>query len=655
MANPFAIDVADIPQMDEELPGGEAGEVVAPPEPPPPPMTDEEIVQVLLGYNKECEDARKSGHSARDLVWENNWKIYWNIFDDSQKADWQSRDVMPEAPQFVDRWSSALREALVQSGEWYTVIDQIKKYGGLSKEVKIILDYYLDRLGETEDVGQPLGFAAVFEDLTKLATLSAFCAAVTWKKRKVTRMGTVIEGGQNGQNEVQMTRQTVEIGQLSVEPVDPRTVWFDPTRRGLYRRRRIEMDLHELVELSTMSDSEGKPLFNPEAVSRVMESFAATDRDAEKELSSGTSQKASTLGRKPIVIDEYLCTIIKADGTIAWPANTLVMMANEKEIVRGPEPNPFWHGRDWIVYTPMTIVPLAPYGKSYVEDWAAIAKTFNEMTRMVLDATFAASMNAFVGDANKLEDPTELEEGVHPNKVFQVAEGEDPTKIIQEIELGRLPPESIQVWQGLKQELREGAKLSEIALGQLAPKGDTTATEISESKQSTSSVVRTTAMTLEQRGLDVILDLGWWTTLQHMDLTQEPVLAKALGPQFGPLLLKLDKAQRYRLLGQPYQFRARGISSILDRAKDRNALLAALSLVVSNDVLKGAFMRQYSETKVLDRLLRLYGVDTTGLEREPGEQMPVPQAPPGKAGEGVAMPPGTPPAISGAVLGGAPR
>jgi hypothetical protein len=161
------------------------------------------------------------------------------------------------------------------------------------------------------------------------------------------------------------------------------------------------------------------------------------------------------------------------------------------------------------------------------------------------------------------------------------------------------------------------------------------------------------AITIEQRGIDVILDLTWHTAMQHMDIAQEPILVKALG-DVGDILAQISVEQRYRLLGQPYQFRARGISSLLDRARDRNALIAAVGMILQNPLLAQAFFRRYSEEKVIDRFLRLYGIDTTGLEREEGEPAPVP--PTQEPGQGGAtMPAGTPPAVSGAMMGGAPR
>lgn len=104
---------------------------------------------------------------------------------------------------------------------------------------------------------------------------------------------------------------------------------------------------------------------------------------------------------------------------------------------------------------------------------------------------------------------------------------------MKDIDLGRLPSESITVWQSLKQEMREGAKLSEIALGQVPPKGDITATEVNQVQQSGSAMIRSMARTIEARFLEPILTLLFQTALQHMDFN-DPALRAELGRKRPP-------------------------------------------------------------------------------------------------------------------------
>lgn len=58
----------------------------------------EEIVAILEGYRQEAEYARLSGPNSRDLTWLAHLDLYWNRFDYSRKAAWQSRELLPEFP-----------------------------------------------------------------------------------------------------------------------------------------------------------------------------------------------------------------------------------------------------------------------------------------------------------------------------------------------------------------------------------------------------------------------------------------------------------------------------------------------------------------------------------------------------------------------------
>src|SRR5690242_7401989 len=61
-----------------------------------------EIVNILTTYKEEAKNARLGGMNPRDAKWEENLNLYWNRYDFSQKADWQSKEIMPEVPAYVD-------------------------------------------------------------------------------------------------------------------------------------------------------------------------------------------------------------------------------------------------------------------------------------------------------------------------------------------------------------------------------------------------------------------------------------------------------------------------------------------------------------------------------------------------------------------------
>lgn len=550
--------------------------------------TKDEILQVLLSYKREAEEARRGGPAGRDEVWEDNWNLYWSHMDYSDKADWQNTDVMPEAPQFVDRWAAAMREALNQPGEWYSIQDPGDPDNDLRPHIKRFMEWLIGRAGTTPD-GHPTDFNAIFEDLMKLGAIMSVSATVTWQ-------ADTPDG----------------IGRVAVDATDPRQVWLDHTGRGLYRLRTYEIDKHELLRRAQMVDGAGQPIYDIQAISELNRQ-ERMEREEEQETSSGHGQQQSS-SREPITIDEWLATVVLEDGTVAAD-RALIVVANERQIIRGPEQNPFWHQQDWVVYTPMVTVPFSVYGRSYMEDWSSVARAFIELTNLILDGVYTSTLNAYALVPEMLEDPTQLQEGVTPNKAFTLEEGSRAQDFFKEIELGSLPAESITVWQGLKSEMREGAKLSEIALGQVPPKGDITATEVSAVQQSTSALVRSMARTVEARALEPTLTLMFQTGLQHVNFA-DPRVQQELGPQTAQMLA----ARRAEFQQRSIKFRVRGISSLVDRQQKLNNLISALNTIGSSDLLAREFFSTYSASQVMEEMLRLYGVDTLDLQPTEREQ-----------------------------------
>lgn len=541
-----------------------------------------ELINVLNSYKEEGKQGRNSGPSPRDDVWSGNWDRYWGHYDMSKKADWQAKYVMPETPQFVDRWSAAMREALESTGEWFDIADDGEQNTMLVPHVRKTMKVLLARCAHTPE-GRRVGFGSVFEDQMKLGALMQLCASVTWDESAEW---------------------------VNVESVDPREVWKDPKLRGLYRLRSYEIDKHELLALAKETDGNGDPLYNVE----VIEQLGATadeENRLEKERSSGHSQGGGT-SRKPVKIDEWLCTVVNSDEEVLANGPALVVVANERYVIRGPEENPFWHKSDWIVSTPMVPVPLSAYGRTYMEDWTDVADAFIEFTNLILDGTRTSAMKAFAVLPGLLEDPTQLDEGISPNKMFKL--DEDITQRIQEfikeIDLGTLPAEAFQVWQALKQENREGAKLSEIALGLMAPHQGTTATEITSVMQSGSAMIRSMARTIEVRFLEPVLTLIWQTALQHMNFM---ALANEIGNETAQMLTA--RAQEFSDL--KIRFRVTGISGLIDRQIELQKLLQILMIVGQNELLTQALLQQADPGKILEQLFHLSGVDMSRLKPTP--------------------------------------
>lgn len=541
---------------------------------------ESQIVSTLNGYKDEAKDARKGGLNPRDQQWEDNVNWYWRRADFSRKAPWQAREVMPEVSGFVDRFAAALKEALVATPTgFYTVSHPLGDTLGLSDAVKRATDVWLSHCG-TNSQGDDFGFPAVFEEQCKLGALIACCATVTWKEHK-------------------------NYGCVKVESFDPRNLWLDHTMRSLYRVRQIELDKHDLVRMAKEADTKGQTIWNKEAISNLVSGFEEESRQQREELvGHGTSYSSA---RQPVTIDEYLATVVARNGDVL-AEDALMVVANGKHLIRGPEKNPFWHGADWIVYSPLITTPLSVYGKAYVEDFGHLAQTFNQMTNLILDAVQTSSIRAFAVVPSMLNDPGQLNEGVSPNKMFRLQDGMLPNDFFKAMELGTLPPESVQVWQALKSELMEAAARNEIGMGQLAPNSRTSATEISQTQQSSSAVVRSVAQTLEARFLNPLLDRVWKTGFQHVTMSDKGI-AQAMSPD----LFAAVMGRRKELIKQPFTFHAGGISTLVQKNQMFRQLMQLFQIMGQSDLLMQAFLAVASPEKVMRLLFELSDVDLSRL------------------------------------------
>ena len=547
---------------------------------------DTEIVNILESYRKEAENARSSGQNPRDDVWERNIDMYWNRYDFSGKAKWQAQETMPEVPAFVDRFAAAMKEALVSSPSgFYTVHDPADTENDMTDAIKRMTDVWLSAVGRNQS-GAIIGFPAVFEEQMKLGAITATSAVVTWKN-------------------------DVKYGRVAMETVDPRNIWIDHTYRNLYRIRQIELDKHDLIAMAKQTNSKGEKVFNESAIQQLIAEESEKLRQ-HREEGTGTGQDISST-RQPVKLHEYIATVVNNDGEVV-AENELMVVANNKFLIRGPDKNPFWHGRDWLVYSPLVTAPLSVYGRTYMEDFGSLANTFTELTNLILDAVHTSAINAYVMVPDMLVDPTQAVGGIHPNKTFFLETGYSAKDFASALELGNLDAGAVQVWQNIKSELSEAAGINEVGLGQFAPNSRTSATEIMQTQQSSSAIVRSVAQTVETRFLDLMLDLVWKTGLQHAK-RNDPMLRRAVGEDMWYTMYKL----RRDLISRPITFQARGISQLIQRSQMLAQLLQLMQIVAQNENLLAAFMQVVDLDKLVQLLMKLSNIDPYYLKLTPRE------------------------------------
>lgn len=546
------------------------------------------VINVCNGYLAEARSNRETGMNPRDEKWRENINLYWGRYDFSDKAEWQAKERMPEVASFVDRFAGALKDALVSSPQgFYTVTDPADEEGDIALKLKAMTDMWLSECGRNQ-TGTCLDFSSVFEEQCKLGALMACCSTVTWKG-------------------------DTKWGRVAVETTDPRDVYLDHTYRNLYRLRRIEVDKHALKSMVKMKDKKGKPIYNLSEMQALSDYRAWQKAQNQEELTGGGSFTTST--RQTVTLDEYICTVVDNLGNIICD-QSLIVIANENFVIRGPEKNPYWHRKDWMVFAALVTAPLSVYGRSYMEDFGSVARTFNELTNLILDAVRTSALKAFAVVPSMLVNPKQLIDGVTPNKLFQLEEGFTAEQFIQEINLGNMSADAFNVWQNIKNELREASDINEIGMGQFAPKGRTSATEITQTQQSSSALIRSVAQTVETRWLDPTLDLVWQTGVQHADPNDKRMIAAVGEPMYKALM-----ANRKELIQRPLTFQARGLSQLLTKSTKTQTLLSLFQVMNQSQPLMQAFMQVVDFGKVVQLLFQMSDIDLSKLAPTQRQQL----------------------------------
>ena len=550
-------------------------------------MDKDELLQMLMNYLVTARDARQSGRSDRETEWRQNYDAAWTFQDTSEKEEWQATESIPEVQNSVDRLTASLRSALVQGGQWYSIEDPGGESGLLESHIRKYMDILLDRCGRDTTEGHVIGFEHIFGDIVKSGALTMAAAQVS----------------------------VDEDGSPIVEALDARELYLDPTTRNLYFIRQYETDWHTLNAEAEAAPKEAG--WHMEAVKNLRTSGGEdTEGREDKGRSSGTDITVANDGnRRPVMLHEYRCDMIDVDGHLV-ARNQMIVVGDEREILRGPIKNPFWHKRDWRVAAPLIQIPFSVYGRSWVEGFRGLVDTYISYTNLILDATFIESMKAFMVWPDALEDPTQAD-SIHGGKTY-LASDQVPvgTPFIQTVDMGRLSPTAFQVWQAIQQLIREATSQNELSLGQLPPKGDITATEIVGAQQGQSQLIQSMARDLEQRVLEPILDLLWAVGLQFLD-ADDARLRQDLGPATFDMLV----AQKADFRERQIRFKAFGISKTLEKADRVRAKLSIIQTIGDNELLLQLFTQNYSMERLIASILADMGVDLTSLELTPQERL----------------------------------
>jgi hypothetical protein len=577
------------------------------------PVTPEEdlyVIEAIRRFRVESEDAK----TDRLRKSRQNRDVYFGRQDFSHKQDGQSAEFLPKVSTSVEQMCAFVKRGLVQFGDWFSVTLD-KSVDGMidGAHIRAIMMPFLDNLWTRNQ--QDLAFSTVLSDGVKVALLESLIILKVHggiqRSRKFNFSRTADEDG--ALKEALEVEETDE-WRLRIDLVRPEDYYPDPTGNGLYEIHCVERDLHEIIQ----GAEDG--LYDKAAVKMLID--VDYPRPSDEERSDEDRNQPETTEpafRKRVVLHEFWGTLLNSDGTVAHQ-NIVCTVANDRFLIRKPEPNPFWHQESPFVAAPLIRVPFSVWHKALYDQAADLNISINEMFNLILDGGMAAVWGVKQLRIEDLEDPNQVSGGLKQGMTLAVKQTlPHNAKVVETVATGNVPQDAMLVFEALNREYVQAALTNELKLGQM-PAKRVLATEVVESSQSQAVTLDGIVADLENTVVVPALRKAWLTILQNADDIPQTAFTSTINKQVAMFLMRASPEERFGLFAGKAQFKVYGLSGTMQKALDFQKTMAYLQAVTQNPLMFAAFMKKFSADKTLRKLMRALNMNPDDLEKDEEEQ-----------------------------------
>lgn len=565
--------------------------------PDPIPEGEQEVVQAIRAFRQEAENNR------RHRMWMNrrNRDAYMGQQDYSAKIDGQSTEFVPKTSETVDQFAAIFKKALTQFGDWFSI--KMGKHSPISdRTAREILKFYLERLPDGDTT---TNFATRLSDAAKSALLEGLMIFKVHGYRMPAYQYRVVDmADEKGQKKDPRVERVKSMPfRLSVDLIPWEDYKPDPTGRKLYKIHTVERDWHEVVQMAKAG------VYDEAAVKAIDADFRR--QEEERRLQGITESKY----RRHMVVDEFWGTLLDAQGRISHET-VLAAIANDKFLIRKPEPYPYWTGEDPFVAAPLIRVPHTVFHRAVMDEVVSLNHALNELFNLMLDGGIASVWGVRQVRADLLDDPTQISNGIPQNKTLVLREGvPEGIMAVEQIVTGNVPPEALQMYSLLEKELQAAAKTNDIMLGNL-PTQNVKATAVAEASNASSAMMDGIASDAE-RCIETILWKAWTLLIQNADFLLESDLTELMTKQEVLALAQLSPAERFAALCNGAKFRVYGLSATLAKARDFQKVMALLQVAAQNPIMFRAMLMRVDGLRLWDRVIKLLNLNPEDFERDP--------------------------------------
>lgn len=580
-------------------------------------MVDQELPDGLSTVIQTVREARQYAERARRTRINQNRRnrdAYFARQDWSKKRSGQSKEFLPKTTSAVEQMGALIKRGLIQFGDWFTVsLGRDARQFVSEEQARKLLLCYLERL--QDDNGQKVHFASRMAEAVKMGVLESLMVFKV-HGHLVGERRFVAEPGEDGMD---LVVDEQDVWRLRMDLVPLEDYYPDPTGRGLFEIHRVERDIHSVVDLAEQG------IYDADVVDQLIGMSQQKEED-QKRLDEDRAQDRVTdpSFRKTVVLEEYWGTILNKDGTVAHE-NVVCTVANDRFLIRKPEPNPYWHQESPFVTGAMMKVPFSVWHRALMDQATDLNLALNEMFNLMLDGGLASVWGIKQVRLEDLEDPGQVAGGIQQGATLAVkASMPHNAKVVETVSEGEVPRDAMAIFEFLDREFKQAALTNEISLGSLPPK-QVRATEVVEAQQSQAVMLDAIVSDLEVNVIAPLLRKAWLTIMQNADDLPGQDVIDALGPRAALFLSKLEPAQRFALFGTGCAFRVHGLSAVQAKVRDFQKIMALMQSVTVNPLLMQAFAEEFSGSKILRTLMKTLNLRPEDLQMTPEELQGQPQ------------------------------
>jgi len=566
-----------------------------------PSAKDEiEIVQTIKSYMHEAGQARQLRMTQNDK----NFDFYHLRQSYSHKRRGQSQEFLPKQSMAVEQITAFLHQGLVDLGEWFSAEARFGNKNPLlsNNEVERLLLRQLSNAG----------FYNYVQDALKSGLLGSLMIAKidgvrVQKPKFFTRR--VLADKHSDKRKTQLMKKKESAWQLRLGLVRQRDMFLDPTGEGLYKIQRIEMDMWKLIKMA----EENPTIYDVKEVENMRASIMEASLERTRAASEKNQLVTDSNFRHRIVINECWGTILNSEGKVLYE-NVVCAIANDRFLIRKPEPYPTWMNSDPYVIAPIIRVPNSVYHRALMDAPTEINQALNEIYNLNLDAGIQSVFGIKQLRQDLLEDPAQVSDGIAPGDTLLVTPAVQPgQKVLERVDTGSLSSEGINIFNLTQAEFNQSALTNDLRLGVL-PSRAVKATEVVESSQTLTSIFNGIAKSIEEDFIKPILEKSWNMIMMESDDLDSDEVVAILGKTKAEQFSKMPKEERFAKTTNGNQFKVFGITETLNKMKDFRKLTAMLQTISSSDVLTQEFSREFSFSKFLKEIVRALDIDTDRIK-----------------------------------------